>query len=304
MNEKHGTLETTGLSDSGIETAADLRSVREARGLSLRDVFVATRVSMINLQAVESEDFERLPPPVYARNFIRKYARVIGIDATPLLARYERHLEQKKPPRAAEEEGEEVRQPWPANGRRWRFLVPGLAAVILAGIAVYAVFLYDQAPPASVAAPAASAPAEEQKSAPPGEQRPAETESATPPETTTPAPRPAVATTQPPPAPPLTPPATGKPPPAAPEGNRHLVIAARELTWIRITQDHTPPYEILLKPGERIERTADEFFLLDIGNAGGLHLTFQGKELGTLGKSGQTLQLRLPGKTAEETSTP
>lgn len=300
MNEKHGTPETTGLSDSGIEAAADLRSVREARGLSLRDVFVATRVSLINLQAVESEDFERLPPPVYARNFIRKYARVVGIDATPLLARYERHLEQKKPPRAEEE----VRQPWPANGRRWRFLVPGLAAVILAGIAVYAVFLYDQASPPPVAAPAESAPVEEQKSGPPGKQRPAETESATPPETTTPAPQPAIATTQPPPAPPLTPPVAFTPPPAALRGNRHLVIAARELTWIRITQDHTPPYEILLKPGERIERTADEFFLLDIGNAGGLHLTFQGKELGTLGKSGQTLHLRLPEKAAEETSTP
>jgi len=300
MNEKHGTQETTAMSDSGVEAAADLRSIREARGLSLRDVFVATRVSLINLQAVESEDFERLPPPVYARNFIRKYARVVGIDANPLLARYEQHLEQKKPRRAEEE----VRQPWPENGRRWRFLVPGLAAVILAGIAVYAVFLYDQASPPTVAVPAESAPVEKQKSIPPDEQRPAEAESATPPETTTPAPQPAIATTQPPPALPLTPPVDLKPPLAQLQGNRHLVIAARELTWIRITQDDTPPYEILLKPGERIERTADEFFLLDIGNAGGLHLTFEGRELGTLGKSGQTLQLRLPGKAAEETGIP
>lgn len=50
------------------DNVQDLKAAREARGLTLRDVFLLTRVSLINLQAVETEDFHHLPPPVYARN--------------------------------------------------------------------------------------------------------------------------------------------------------------------------------------------------------------------------------------------
>jgi cytoskeleton protein RodZ len=79
----------------------------------------------------------------------------------------------------------------------------------------------------------------------------------------------------------------------------HLVIEARELCWVRITEDRAPSSQVLLKQGDRIERTAADFFLLDIGNAGGVNLTFQGNALGSPGKRGQVVHLRLPEKTAE-----
>ncbi len=116
------------------DTDRDLKTAREARGLSLNDIFQATRVSMINLQALENGDFKALPPPVYTRNFIRKYARAVGIDEKPLLKRYEKYLESQNPPR--EEPG--VQKPWPEASRRYRFLFGSLAAVIVAGILVYA----------------------------------------------------------------------------------------------------------------------------------------------------------------------
>ena len=296
MNEKHETPETTEASGSGFAAATDLRSAREALGLSLRDIFVATRVSLVNLQAVEDEDFDRLPPPVYARNFIYKYARAVGVDEKPLLARYGGYLEKKNPPRAEEE----VRQPWPENGRRWRFLVLSLVAVILVGSLVYAVFLYDQAatlPPPAVAPAGTVAPTEPkpaESEAPAFPTSPAVMAPATP----TPA---ATLPSAPAAAPAAIPPAT--PAPAAGEGYR-LVLTARELTWLRITQDRNPAREILLRPGEKIERKATDYFLLDIGNAGGLNLSFQGQDLGTLGKSGQTLHLRLPARTATADKTP
>lgn len=292
MNEKHATPETTAVSSSGFAAATDFRSAREALGLSLRDIFVATRVSLINLQAVEEEDFDRLPPPVYARNFIYKYARAVGVDEKPVLARYERYLEKKNPPRAEEE----VRQPWPENGRRWRFLVLSLAAVILVGSLVYAVFLYDQAAPPPAVAPAeAVAPVEPMPVAPEAPAAPVV---------------PAVTAPAAPTAVPSAPdPAAAKPPAAAPPATPagegyHLVLTARELTWIRITQDRNPAREMLLRPGEKIERRATDYFLLDIGNAGGLHLSFQGQDLGPLGKSGQTLHMRLPEKTVAAGNTP
>lgn len=294
MNEKHATPETTAVSGSGFAAATDFRSAREALGLSLRDIFVATRVSLINLQAVEDEDFDRLPPPVYARNFIHKYARAVGVDEQPVLARYERYLEKKNPPRAEEE----VRQPWPESGRRWRFLVLSLAAVILVGSLVYAVFLYDQAapPPAPAVAPAeAVAPVEPKPVAPAAPAAPAASAGTVP-----------AASTAVPPAPdPTAAQSPAAAPAATPAGEGyHLVLTARELTWIRITQDRNPAREMLLRPGEKIERRATDYFLLDIGNAGGLHLSFQGQDLGILGKSGQTLHMRLPEKTAAAGNTP
>ncbi|MHB8909220.1 MAG: helix-turn-helix domain-containing protein [Syntrophales bacterium] len=286
----------------------DLKAAREARGLSLMDIFHATRVSMINLTAVENGDFHHLPPPVYTRNFIRKYARAVGIDEKPLLDRYERHLESLNPPR----EEPEVQKPWPEAGRRYRFLFGSLAAVIAAGVLVYALFLYDQSdktiPPAQ---PIASPTAKEGNIA-----LIAPADPAAPAPATAPVPvAPAVPAAAPVPAPPSAPaPVTAKEsvpvaelaavrPPSAPSGKMlHLVIETRDLSWIRITEDQNPSYQVLLKPGDRIERLASDYFQLDIGNAGGVNLIYQGKSLGSLGKQGEVIHLRLPEKTEKKKS--
>jgi cytoskeleton protein RodZ len=303
------------------ESVQDLRTIREAQGLSPEDIFKATRVSMINIMAVENEDFDRLPPPVYARNFIRKYAKAVGIDEKPLLNRYEKHLERLNPPR----EETEIRKPWPENGRRYRFLFLSLAAVIFAGVLVYAFFLYDQSSQRSQAPPAQESPQAQVEPAAPVQTAPAGTAEAPPtvqpqtaaaPATPSEVPgKPATVVTptvpqggQAAPAPAAAPAGTaGSPVPAtttaqpvaAPGKDYQLIIETHELTWVRITADRNPSSQALLKPGDRIERTAKEQFLLDIGNAGGINLIFQGKSLGTLGKQGQTLHLRLSEKGVE-----
>jgi cytoskeleton protein RodZ len=263
------------------ESVLDLKAVRETRGLSLQAIFETTRVGLDNLAAVEDGDYHRLPPPVYARNFIRKYAQAIGVDEKPILNRYERHLESLKPP----QEGTEVRKPWPEADRRYRFLFMSLAAVIVAGILVSALFLYDQA-----GKPPSPAPAVE---SPPAKVMPAPTAAVpdAPAQATVAEPVPASASVE-------------KPilPPAAAGKMYHLIIDARELTWIRITEDRNPSYQALLKPGDRMERMASDFFQLDIGNAGGINLTFQGKPLGSLGKQGQIIHMRLPEKGSERKS--
>jgi cytoskeleton protein RodZ len=283
------------------EADQDLKAIREARGLSPEDIFKATRVSMINLMAVENGDFDRLPPPVYARNFIRKYARAVGIDEKPLLSRYEKHLESLTPPR----EETEIRKPWPENGRRYRFLFVSLGLVILAGILVYALFLLDQSG-GKASAPSSEAPSPAAQAGPspaPATQPPPAAAPAVPPR---PAPTTGKTESSPAPAAAMGSPATAgsavQPPPAAAPGAKTytLAIEARELTWIRITEDRKSPYQALLKPGDKIERTASEYFLLDIGNAAGIDLIFQGKSLGSLGKQGQTLHMRLPEKVTEK----
>ena len=153
-NEETATPAMEKAPEPSPEALPDLKAARETRGLSLQDIFLATRVSVINLQAVENQEFNRLPPPVYARDYIRKYARAVGIDAKPLLDRYDRHRESVNPP----PEETEVQKPWPENSRRYRFLFSTLGAVIVAGILVYALFLYYDQPgkatPLTAAVPA------------------------------------------------------------------------------------------------------------------------------------------------------
>ncbi len=57
-----------------------LRSAREERGIALDDIAVATRVSVRNLSALESERFRELPGGVFNRGIVRSYARYVGLD--------------------------------------------------------------------------------------------------------------------------------------------------------------------------------------------------------------------------------
>ena len=57
-----------------------LRSAREERGIALDDISVATRVSLRNLSALESERFRELPGGVFNRGIVRSYARYVGLD--------------------------------------------------------------------------------------------------------------------------------------------------------------------------------------------------------------------------------
>lgn len=281
-----------------LKKVASLKAAREARGLSLSDVFNTTRVSRITLEALENDDFDRLPPPVYTRNFIRKYAQAVGIDEKPLLDRYEKHREGLTPSC----QQTEVQKPWPEDGRRYRFLFGTLTAVIVAGVLVYAVFLYDQNHNASVRI-VESTPQPQGFPAPsPGMSSRTEPTLRSEPLTASPptpvmtkaAPAPTVST--------AAPPATA-PPAASPIGKTlHLVIEAQELTWLRITEDRNPASQLLMNPGDRVERRASDAFLLDIGNAGGITLIFQGKSLGSPGKRGQVIHMRLPDQTQEQRS--
>jgi len=57
-----------------------LREERERRGLSLEEISDKIKISKSCLAAIEEGDEARLPHPVYAKGFIRNYARLLGID--------------------------------------------------------------------------------------------------------------------------------------------------------------------------------------------------------------------------------
>lgn len=66
----------------------ELRLAREAAGISLGDMAVKCRLSVMQIRALESEDMSQLPEPVYVRAFIRGYAQQLGLDPARLQADY------------------------------------------------------------------------------------------------------------------------------------------------------------------------------------------------------------------------
>lgn len=57
-----------------------LRLAREARGITLRHISDQTRISIRYLEAIESDDYKRLPGGIFNRSFIKSYAKQIGFD--------------------------------------------------------------------------------------------------------------------------------------------------------------------------------------------------------------------------------
>lgn len=73
-----------------------------------------------------------------------------------------------------------------------------------------------------------------------------------------------------------------------------LEVFAIDTTWLLIAVDNTTTKDMILKPGESIELQAKTGFSLKIGNAGGVKLIFDGKEIGKIGGKGQVVNLNLP----------
>lgn len=63
-----------------------LRQTREAKKLSLEQVFQATRIRISYLQAIENDQLDQLPSRAQARGFIHLYANYLGLDPYALLA--------------------------------------------------------------------------------------------------------------------------------------------------------------------------------------------------------------------------
>jgi cytoskeletal protein RodZ len=65
-----------------------LKRERELRQVSIEEMAQTTRIPIRVLQNLEADRMDELPGDVFVRGFVRSYARSLGIDEAPLLARY------------------------------------------------------------------------------------------------------------------------------------------------------------------------------------------------------------------------
>jgi len=67
-----------------------LATVRNNRGISLRQIAESTKISLRSLEAIERGEFDKLPGGIYNTSYIRQYAQAIDYDESAILAAYHR----------------------------------------------------------------------------------------------------------------------------------------------------------------------------------------------------------------------
>ena len=92
------------MTDDAFDAAADqdelsspgalLRAARESRGHSIEEVAYALKLTPKQVAAIEQDSFDLLPGATFARGFVRNYARIMNLDAAPLLAALEHRMSQ------------------------------------------------------------------------------------------------------------------------------------------------------------------------------------------------------------------
>src|SRR5581483_9881028 len=132
-----------------------LRRERIRRNLDLDQISTELRISPRFLEAIEEDDFEKLPAGVFAKSFVRQYARLLELDDEEMAAEVGRILE----PRAlsADAPASQIPPPpdihvprveeWETVGSsrkfQWSFL-PSLALVVVVMLVCSGVYAFWQ----------------------------------------------------------------------------------------------------------------------------------------------------------------
>ena len=58
-----------------------LKNLREEAGKSLEEIAENTKIAMTNLEFLEQDRYDLLPPRVFVKGFIRSYVQELGLNA-------------------------------------------------------------------------------------------------------------------------------------------------------------------------------------------------------------------------------
>lgn len=286
-----------------------LRAARESRGLTLEQVEKTTRIRRVFLEAIEEDRFDVLPAPVYARGFIRTYARLVGLDPEEVVRAYAAATgtaAPERPPQVLDEPLVQRSGSSPVVGVLWGIII--VLAIAAAGWYAYVRFYLGETPrlpnlpiltprgPATVetvalttltSQAALNVPAPTEANEPTETPPPASPPTAMP--TITPAPHEVV--TEPTSAPTATPsevPPTATATPAAAVTVEATITAA---TYVEVTADGVRLLTATLQAGDDRTWTGERSVALRIGNAGGIALKVNGVEVPPLGVTGQVVNV-------------
>ncbi|RDV84755.1 helix-turn-helix domain-containing protein [Ammonifex thiophilus] len=228
-----------------------LREAREAKGLSVEEVAEATKIRSKYLRALEEEDFELLPGRVYAKAFLRTYARFLGLDEIQLAQEFDSlwpppaDFGHQPPARLLEEE-----EP---SGLR------GLRTILVLLLAIALLFGINQAYQRLKGGTPEKPPQVEEVQKPPAKT----------PETTLPA--------------------GESQPSVTPKSITLKLSVTNDRCWMRVVTDGVVAFEGELQAGQEKSFQANHTIQLRLGNAGAVAVSLNGKDLGYLGRPGEVV---------------
>jgi cytoskeletal protein RodZ len=258
---------------------AKLRDARERRGVSLRQIANATKISVGALEALERNEISRLPGGIFSRAFVRSYAIEVGLDPDATIQEFIAQFPNASVTAGHAGKDHVVDHVAAESERRtagtFLWLI-GVSVPIAATLVYFATSGRRVAPPPAAAVPVAS------RETPPA---------AVPPEASTPAAPPA-SSAEPAGAGAAPAPTTSPTPPQAP--NQLVVkLAVRRPCYVSATVDGEKRIDRLLQPGE--EQTIDvrREMVVTAGDASAISLTLNGAEARPLGRSGEVVTVRV-----------
>jgi cytoskeleton protein RodZ len=309
-----------------ITVGETLRRERLKRNLGLLEVSRELKISERFLEAIENEDFDKLPGGVFARAFVRQYAGLLGLNGDEMASQLSQSLEPlpaelPEPTRPTKTGLAPIQVPrmeeWQSvgdKGFRWSgSLSAGILVVIVmlvcSGVYAWmqrprpAISQHTSTPPAQTAAtttpaqtatpPAAPAPSPEGATGPQATPatEPSPVAAAPLPVQQNPASNPASNPVGQPAAPaqPVTTPAPATTATATPnpDATVHLEVTATEPVWILARVDGKFAFTGTMEASQTRNLEATRDVVLRLGNAGGVNITLNGKPVGTVGPKGQ-----------------
>jgi cytoskeletal protein RodZ len=123
---------------ASTEFGPHLRQLRDRAGLSLQELSRLTRIPQATLEALESDQLEKLPPETYVRGFIRAYARAVETGADEPLQRYERTVAAARAGALAASQSAEGGQR--SAGRRRRVVAVAVGLLLALSAAAFALW--------------------------------------------------------------------------------------------------------------------------------------------------------------------
>ncbi|MDO8436682.1 MAG: DUF4115 domain-containing protein [Nitrosomonadaceae bacterium] len=127
-NNDNGVVETE-TTETKQSAGQLLQAARLVRGLSIEDVARHLRLSVRQVTALEEDDYAKLPSGTFLRGFVRNYAKLVQLDATPLLLLLQQSLSPIHQVIAPRTEGISFPSDQKSVGRS--LIIAGVAVVVL-----------------------------------------------------------------------------------------------------------------------------------------------------------------------------
>ena len=231
-----------------------LKDEREHQGFTLDDVEQETKIRKLYIKAIEEENFSILPPRVYAIGFVKRYAKFLNLNETEIAAEFKMLAYTEN---ETQEEEEPEHTPLMSAGEKIgksRFNVKKIAAAI--AFLIIAIWLGN----ILVGYLADRTQKTERTKPPVVEQQPVRQ---------TPKPSPVV------------------------NDQAKVKITASQSCWTQIKVDDVVKFEGTMRPGEEQEFTGQDKVYIKAGNAGGLSVMLNDKNIQNFGQIGEVVEYDL-----------